>query len=100
MWGSRPGASVDRCTTAWAQRVTARVPAAQLEALRRGEARLAAENADLRARALADGEAADTAARDGGAAARALEARVAELLFWKSRTVERHSTLEQARAPG
>lgn len=70
---------------------------AQLEALRRDEGRLASESAALRAALLAAEEAADAAARRHGEETRGLEARVAELLFWKSRTVERHSTLEQAR---
>lgn len=71
---------------------------AQLEALRRDEGRLAGENSALRAALLAAEEAADAAAQRHGEEKRGLEARVAELLFWKSRTVERHSTLEQARS--
>ena len=70
---------------------------AQLEALRRDEGCLAGENSLLRARLLAAEEAADASVRRHDEEKRGLEARVAELLFWKSRTVERHSTLEQAR---
>ena len=71
----------------------------QLEALRRDEGRLAGDSAALHTALLAAEEAADTAARRHDEEKRGLEARVAELLFWKSRTVERHSTLEQARSP-
>lgn len=79
-------------------RLTRAASAGQLEVHLRDEGRLASENAALHARLIADGESADRAKRQHDEEKRALEARVAELLFWKSRTVERHSTLEQARS--
>lgn len=64
-------------------------PQPQLDVVKRDCGRLAAENGALHAQLIAAGERADALRREGYAAAKHLEDRVAELTYWKAQAVGR-----------